>query len=169
MSFCNSNKDACCLKAGLDEVEESTSKTQAVIEKALKVIQSTEGSKVRKYSNIKEERIRNIYKLNVSFHDRNIVDLELPGMSMKEAASEASARPMKIMRSQSKTTRNRQEKQIQCHSHWRYHLCKIAVKNYNVTANHTMRVKKKKENMMMKELVLNSRSKSRIWYCLSMC
>ena len=178
MSLDNRNSDASCLKAVLDVVEKSTSISQAVIENASKLIESTEQSEFDN-SKIENEKLRKVYKLNVWLHHENIVDVELPGTSMKEAASAASARRTTSMTSRYKATRDRPEetiqflaasstssksmlkttativhKEIQCRSNrCRYHLRNTAAKNYKVRANRTLRVEKKEENMMMKELV----------------
>ena len=90
MSLCNSNKDGCSLEAALDEVDELTSKTQAGIERTLKKVES-EGCNTEKYQ-MEEERIKNMYKLRVLLHHGNKVNFKLPGTSIKEAASEASAK-----------------------------------------------------------------------------
>ena len=131
MSLCNSNTDACSLEAALDEVDELTSKTEAGIDRTLKKVES----EVRgtKKSNMEDERIKKMYELRVLLHHRNKVNFKLPGTSMKEATSEASA------------------KHIQYRPNSRYDLRNFRVKNYNLTGKRRMRIKKK-DKMMKKEL-----------------
>ena len=90
MSFCNSDKDACSFETMFDEADELISKTEAGIDRTLKKIES-EVLHMEK-SNIEDEKINKMYKLRVLLRHRNEVNFELPGTSMKEAASEASAK-----------------------------------------------------------------------------
>ena len=129
MSLQNHNRDVRCLKALLDEVDKSTSKTKAIIEKASKYIECTEQSEFDN-SKIDKKELNNLYKIKVWLHHKNIVHVTLPGTSMEEAASAASA--------------NRSNR-------YRYRLRNTVAKNYKVTANRTLKVKNKKGNVMMKE------------------
>ena len=113
MSLCNSNKDGCSLEAALDEIDELTSKTEAGIERTLKKVES-EGCDTEKYQ-MEEERIKNMYKLRVLLHHGNKVNFKLPGTSIKEAASEASAKQIQY-REEEETPKEASTKHIQCAS-----------------------------------------------------
>ena len=133
MSLQNHNRDGRCLKAVLDEVDKSTSKTKDVVEKASKYIESIEQSEFDN-SKIDKKKLNNLYKIKVLLHHKNIVDVTLPGTSMKEAVSEASDKHL-VNRS----------------NRYRYCLRNTVSKNYKVTANRTLKVKNKRGNVMMKE------------------
>ena len=150
MLLCNSNKDACSLEAALDEVDELTSKTQAGIERTLKKVES-EGCNTEKYQ-MEEERIKNMYKLRVLLHHGNKVNFKLPGTSIKEAASEASAKKIQN-REEEDAASEASTKLNQYRPNSRYEFRNFRVKNYSLTGNDRMKIEKK-DNMMKKELVI---------------
>ena len=142
MSLQNHKRDVRCLKALLDEVDKSTSKTKAIIEKASKYIECTEQSEFDNWK-IDKKELNNLYKIKVWLHHKNTVHVTLPGTSMEEAARAASAKRSmeEAARAASANRSNR----------YRYRLRNTVAKNYKVTANRTLKVKNKKGNVMMKE------------------